>query len=85
MRCASRSVRGAFEYQGQKCSAASRAYVPVSIWRRLEADLVDEADALTMGDVRDFTNFMGAVIDAASYGRLVEACARADEHPAVRG
>jgi 1-pyrroline-5-carboxylate dehydrogenase len=77
-------VRGAFEYQGQKCSAASRAYVPASIWRRLEPDLVAEADALAMGDVRDLTNFMGAVIDAASYGRLVDACARADCDPAVR-
>jgi 1-pyrroline-5-carboxylate dehydrogenase len=77
-------VRGAFEYQGQKCSAASRAYVPVSIWRRLEAGLVDEADALRFGDICDFTNFMGAVIDEASYRRLVEACARADAHPAVQ-
>jgi len=77
-------VRGAFEYQGQKCSAASRAYVPASVWRRLERDLVEEADALDMGDVRDFTNFMGAVIDGAAYARLADACARADGDPAVR-
>ena len=76
-------VRGAFEYQGQKCSAASRAYLPASIWRRLEADLVAEADALAMGDVRDLTNFMGAVIDGASYARLRDACARADDDPTV--
>ena len=76
-------MRGAFEYQGQKCSAASRAYLPASIWRRLEADLVAEADALAMGDVRDLTNFMGAVIDGASYARLRDACARADDDPTV--
>jgi 1-pyrroline-5-carboxylate dehydrogenase len=76
-------VRGAFEYQGQKCSAASRAYVPASIWRRLEADLVAESDSIAMGDVRDLTNFMGAVIDGTSYGRLVDACARADQDAAV--
>ena len=44
-------VRGAFEYQGQKCSAASRAYVPRSVWTRLRDDLVAETEALTMGDV----------------------------------
>jgi 1-pyrroline-5-carboxylate dehydrogenase len=76
-------ARGAFEFQGQKCSAASRAYLPASLWRRLEDDLVAEADALAMGDVRDLTNFMGAVIDGASYGRLVDACAQADADPAV--
>jgi 1-pyrroline-5-carboxylate dehydrogenase len=77
-------MRGAFEYQGQKCSAASRAYVPASVWSRLEADVAEEADSLPMGDVRDLTNFMGAVIDGASYGRLVDACTRADGDPAVR-
>jgi 1-pyrroline-5-carboxylate dehydrogenase len=71
-------VRGAFEYQGQKCSAASRAYVSSSVWERIGGELVDEADALTIGDVRDFTNFMGAVIDRASFERLGGACARAD-------
>ena len=76
-------ARGAFEYQGQKCSAASRAYVPALLWRRLDDELVAEADALAMGDVRDLTNFMGAVIDGASYGRLVDACARADGHSGV--
>src|SRR4051794_31917918 len=56
-------VRGAFEYQGQKCSAASRAYVPRSLWGRLRDELVAETDALPMGDVADFSNFLGAVID----------------------
>jgi 1-pyrroline-5-carboxylate dehydrogenase len=70
-------VRGAFEYQGQKCSAASRAYVPRSLWRRLEADFVAEVEALPMGDVTDFSNFMGAVIDRRSFGRVRDAIERA--------
>ena len=63
-------VRGAFEYQGQKCSAASRAYVPRSLWTRVRDDLVSEVDALPMGDVTDFHNFMGAVIDDRSFAKL---------------
>jgi 1-pyrroline-5-carboxylate dehydrogenase len=63
-------VRGAFEYQGQKCSAASRAYVPRSLWTRMRDDLVGEVDALSMGDVTDFHNFMGAVIDDRSFAKL---------------
>jgi 1-pyrroline-5-carboxylate dehydrogenase len=63
-------VRGAFEYQGQKCSAASRAYVPRSLWTRVRDDLVSEVDALSMGDVTDFHNFMGAVIDDRSFAKL---------------
>src|SRR5918994_1973246 len=56
-------VRGAFEYQGQKCSAASRAYVPRSLWNRMRDDLVSEVDGMAMGDVTDFGNFMGGVVD----------------------
>jgi 1-pyrroline-5-carboxylate dehydrogenase len=63
-------VRGAFEYQGQKCSAASRAYVPRSLWSRLRDDLVSEVDGLAIGDVTDFGNFMGAVIDSRSFAKL---------------
>ncbi len=63
-------VRGAFEYQGQKCSAASRAYVPRSLWNRMRDDLVSEVDDLAMGDVADFHNFMGAVIDSRSFAKL---------------
>ncbi len=63
-------VRGAFEYQGQKCSAASRAYVPRSLWTKLRDDLVSEVDGMAMGDVTDFGNFMGAVIDARSFAKL---------------
>jgi len=63
-------IRGAFEYQGQKCSAASRAYIPRSVWSQLRDQLVDEVENLTMGDVTDFRNFMGAVIDDRSFAKL---------------
>jgi 1-pyrroline-5-carboxylate dehydrogenase len=63
-------VRGAFEYQGQKCSAASRAYVPRSLWTRMREDLVSEVDSLPMGDITDFHNFLGAVIDDRSFAKL---------------
>jgi 1-pyrroline-5-carboxylate dehydrogenase len=70
-------VRGAFEYQGQKCSAASRAYVPRSVWARLRDGLVAETEALSMGDVTDLSNFMGAVIDRRSYDKLAGVLDRA--------
>jgi 1-pyrroline-5-carboxylate dehydrogenase len=76
-------VRGAFEYQGQKCSAASRAYIPRSLWRRLEGDFLAEVDALPMGDVADFSNFMGAVIDDRSFSRLSDALDRARSTPGL--
>jgi 1-pyrroline-5-carboxylate dehydrogenase len=76
-------IRGAFEYQGQKCSAASRAYVPRSLWGRIKDELVAETEALTMGDVRDLRNFGGAVIDARSFGRLRDVLERAAEDPAI--
>ncbi|HEU0132658.1 MAG TPA: L-glutamate gamma-semialdehyde dehydrogenase [Mycobacteriales bacterium] len=63
-------LRGAFEYQGQKCSAASRAYIPESVWRVMGDELVAEAEALTQGDVADLSNFMGAVIDRRAFDRL---------------
>ncbi|HSL66184.1 MAG TPA: L-glutamate gamma-semialdehyde dehydrogenase [Gaiellaceae bacterium] len=56
-------VRGSFEYQGQKCSAASRLYIPESMWPTLRERLADEVSSISMGDVTDFSNFMGAVID----------------------
>jgi 1-pyrroline-5-carboxylate dehydrogenase len=73
-------VRGAFEYQGQKCSAASRAFVPRSVWGALRDDLADEVNALSMGDVTDFRNFMGAVIDRRAFDKLTaaQALARAE-------
>ena len=70
-------VRGAYEYQGQKCSAASRAYVPRSLWDRMGDEVVGEIESLTMGDVTDLSNFMGAVIDAASYSKLAGVLDRA--------
>jgi 1-pyrroline-5-carboxylate dehydrogenase len=63
-------VRGAYEYQGQKCSAASRAYVPDSMWPRLKSRLQDLIAELRVGDVTDFRNFMGAVIDRKAYDRI---------------
>ena len=63
-------VRGAFEYQGQKCSAASRAYLPQSLWPELKRRLLDLIGDLRMGDVTDFRNFMGAVIDQKSFTKL---------------
>jgi 1-pyrroline-5-carboxylate dehydrogenase len=59
-------IRGSFEYQGQKCSAASRIYAPSNLWPAVRARLEDEVSAIRMGDVADFRNFMGAVIDASA-------------------
>jgi 1-pyrroline-5-carboxylate dehydrogenase len=70
-------VRGAFEFQGQKCSAASRAYLPRSLWDGgLREALVAATEAVTYGDVADFTNFGGAVIDRRAYDRLTGVLAR---------
>jgi 1-pyrroline-5-carboxylate dehydrogenase len=63
-------VRGAYEYQGQKCSAASRAYVPRSLWAKAKEELLAEIGALTIGNVADFRNFMGAVIHERSFNKL---------------
>jgi len=65
-------LRGAFEYQGQKCSAASRAYVPENLWPYLKEKLLDELKSMKMGDITDFTNFMGAVIDKPAFDSIVE-------------
>jgi len=63
-------VRGSFEYQGQKCSAASRAYVPASMWEGLKGPLAEEVESLTMGDPRDFSNFVNAIIDQKAYDSI---------------
>jgi 1-pyrroline-5-carboxylate dehydrogenase len=63
-------VRGAFEYQGQKCSAASRAYVPESLWPQLRDRLLAMVNELHVGEVEDFTTFMGAVIDKGAYDSI---------------
>lgn len=70
-------IRGAFEFQGQKCSAASRAYVPRSVWAKIKDQLIADTEALAMGDVTDFTNFMGAVIDDRAFAKHKAAIARA--------
>jgi 1-pyrroline-5-carboxylate dehydrogenase len=62
-------VRGGYEYQGQKCSAASRVYVARSVWERIEKPLVDTIQSLRVGDVRDFRNFMGAVIKQQAFDK----------------
>lgn len=66
------TLRGAFEYQGQKCSAASRAYIPQSIWPKVRERMLDEAAQIKMGDVCDFSNFMGAVIDKNAFKAISE-------------
>ncbi|RKZ30964.1 1-pyrroline-5-carboxylate dehydrogenase, partial [bacterium] len=65
-------VRGAFEYQGQKCSAASRAYIPDSIWPAVRDKLLDDLSTLKMGTVEDFGNFINAVIDKAAFDSITE-------------
>ncbi len=65
-------IRGAFEYQGQKCSAASRAYIPSNLWNSIKDNLIDQAKTIKMGDIVDFSTFMGAVIDKAAFDTIVE-------------
>jgi 1-pyrroline-5-carboxylate dehydrogenase len=66
------AIRGAFEYQGQKCSAASRMYIPKSRWNEFKEKYVTEVSKIKMGDVEDFTNFMSAVIDKAAFQSIAE-------------
>jgi 1-pyrroline-5-carboxylate dehydrogenase len=78
-------IRGAFEYQGQKCSAASRAYVPRSVWDRMRDDFLAQVNSLTVGDVAaDLSLFMGAVIDARAFRKLSDALARARSRPSIQ-
>jgi 1-pyrroline-5-carboxylate dehydrogenase len=78
-------IRGAFEYQGQKCSAASRAYVPRSVWDKMGDQFVSSVGSLAMGDVgADLSLFMGAVIDRAALTTQAEALDRARSRPAIR-
>ncbi|MFD3420795.1 L-glutamate gamma-semialdehyde dehydrogenase [Streptomyces decoyicus] len=77
-------TRGAFEFQGQKCSAASRAYVPASLWNNgLKEEFAAEVDSLSMGDVADLSNFMSAVIDERSFAKNKAAIDRAKADPTV--
>jgi 1-pyrroline-5-carboxylate dehydrogenase len=77
-------IRGAFEYQGQKCSAASRTYVPRSLWTRMRADFLSLTESLPMGPVTDLSNFLGAVIDERAFGKLRAALDRAKNDPATQ-
>ncbi len=70
-------IRGAFEFQGQKCSAASRAYVARSVWKKMKDEFLAEVEALSMGDVTNLSNFMGAVIDDRAFAKHKAAITRA--------
>jgi 1-pyrroline-5-carboxylate dehydrogenase len=81
-------VRGGYEYQGQKCSAASRVYVPDTLWKKIKEKLIDTVNGLSMGDVADFRNFMGAVIDRASFRKLsgyIEVAKRSSDAQIIAG
>lgn len=73
-------VRGAFEFQGQKCSALSRAYVPNSLWDGIKDNFLSEVKSITVGDVQDFSNFMNAVIDKPAYDSIMEYVNYAKDH-----
>ena len=77
-------VRGAYEYQGKKCSAASRAYVPDTLWPAVRDRVVAMIEDIRMGDVADFRNFMGAVIDERAFTRLRDHIEQAKRDPGVR-
>ena len=74
-------VRGAFEYQGQKCSAASRCYIPKSIWDEVKEKYLEQVNNIKIGDVNDFSNFMNAVIDEASFDNIVNYIEYAQKSP----
>lgn len=77
-------VRGGFEYQGQKCSAASRIYVPAPMWARIKDRLCAEIDSIRIGDVADFRNFMGAVIDRRAFTSITGYIRAAGELPGAK-
>ncbi len=77
-------VRGAFEYQGQKCSAASRAYIPRSLWSEVKDRMAAMLDEIKMGDVMDFGNFVNAVIDEASFDNIMSYLNKAQNDPHAR-
>ena len=76
-------VRGAFEYQGQKCSAASRAYIPNNIWKDVKRFMLEDLGNIKMGGTEDFTNFVNAVIDERSFDKLTKYIDEARESPVV--
>jgi 1-pyrroline-5-carboxylate dehydrogenase len=76
-------IRGAFDYQGQKCSAASRAFIPRSVWHRMGDDFLEATAALRYGDVTDLSNFGGALIDSRAFTKNVAAIERAKGAPGI--
>jgi 1-pyrroline-5-carboxylate dehydrogenase len=81
-------IRGGFEYQGQKCSAASRVYIPDNLWKGIKDKLVETTKAISIGDVADFRNFMGAVIDRSSFKKLagyIEDARRSEDAQIIAG
>jgi 1-pyrroline-5-carboxylate dehydrogenase len=76
-------IRGAFDYQGQKCSAASRAFVPRSVWQRMGDDFLGATEKLAYGDVSDLSNYGGALIDERAFAKNVKAIERAKGAPGV--
>jgi 1-pyrroline-5-carboxylate dehydrogenase len=81
-------IRGGFEYQGQKCSAASRVYIPDSLWKRVQDRLIEITNSLPVGDIADFRNFMGAVIDQSAFKKLsryIEEARRSDDATIIAG
>src|SRR6202035_124458 len=76
-------IRGALDYQGQKCSAASRAFVAHSVWQRMGDAFLDTADQLTYGDITDLSNYGGALIDERAFVKTVDAIERAKGTAAV--
>jgi 1-pyrroline-5-carboxylate dehydrogenase len=76
-------VRGAFEYQGQKCSAASRAYIPSNLWESVQKYMLEDLADMKMGGTEDFTNFVNAVIDEKSFDKIANYIAQAKSNPTV--
>ena len=74
-------LRGSFEFQGQKCSASSRAYIPKSVWNNIKDEYIEEVGKITIGDPRDFSNFMSAVIDKKSFDNISGYIERAKASP----
>jgi 1-pyrroline-5-carboxylate dehydrogenase len=74
-------VRGAYEYQGQKCSAASRLYLPDAMWKAMRGEIIETINAIRMGDIADFRNFMGAVIDRAAFDTITGYIEHARQSP----
>ncbi len=81
-------LRGAFEYQGQKCSAASRGFIPASLWDRVTDDLLAQLETVSMGDPRDFSHFMSAVIDRNSFDNIksyIDYARQSENHQIIFG